>query len=71
MKSFAMRSSLLWIKTRLIYTQLFIRATFALLKVSLRIFSNNRWFLFLGLALVYGKYLQGAYGYCPRALCDK
>jgi len=24
-----------------------------------------------GLALVYGKYLQGAYGYCPRALCDK
>ena len=26
---------------------------------------------FLGLALVYGRYLQGAYGYCPRALCDK
>ena len=25
----------------------------------------------LGLALVYGKYLQGAYGYCPRAFCDK
>lgn len=24
-----------------------------------------------GLALVYGKYLQGAYGYCPRAFCDK
>ena len=27
--------------------------------------------LSLGLALVYGGYLQGAYGYCPRALCDK
>lgn len=24
-----------------------------------------------GLALVYGKFLQGAYGYCPRAFCDK
>ena len=25
----------------------------------------------LGLAVVYGRYLQGQYGYCPRALCDK
>ena len=25
----------------------------------------------VGLALVYGGYLQSAYGYCPRALCDK
>ena len=25
----------------------------------------------LGLALVYGRYLQGGYGYCPRAFCDK
>lgn len=24
-----------------------------------------------GLALVYGKYQTGAYGYCPRAFCDK
>lgn len=24
-----------------------------------------------GLALVYGRYLQGGYGYCPRAFCDK
>lgn len=23
-----------------------------------------------GLAIVYGKFLQGAYGQCPRALCD-
>ena len=26
--------------------------------------------LFLGLAIVYGKYLKGGYGHCPRALCD-
>ena len=25
----------------------------------------------VGLAMVYNRYLQGAYGYCPRALCDK
>ena len=24
-----------------------------------------------GLAYVYGRYLQTAYGYCPRAFCDK
>lgn len=25
----------------------------------------------VGLALIYGRYLQGGYGYCPRAFCDK
>lgn len=24
-----------------------------------------------GLALIYGRYLQSGYGYCPRAFCDK
>lgn len=23
------------------------------------------------MALIYGRYLQGGYGYCPRAFCDK
>ena len=27
--------------------------------------------MILGLGYVYGKYLLGAYGYCPRAYCDK
>jgi hypothetical protein len=27
-------------------------------------------FLILGLAIVYGKFLQGVYGQCPRALCN-
>lgn len=27
--------------------------------------------LCVGLAIVYGKFLQSAYGYCPRAFCDK
>ena len=26
--------------------------------------------LCLGLAVLYGKYLKGGYGHCPRALCD-
>lgn len=26
--------------------------------------------LILGLAVLYGKFLKGGYGHCPRALCD-
>ena len=52
------------------------RSTSALQKVNICFFiiflsAYLTLYISLGLALVYGRYLQGGYGYCPRAFCDK
>ena len=49
----------------------FTAAISSLQKVRKALSQLSNSLLCVGLAIVYGKFLQSAYGYCPRAFCDK